>query len=59
MKNQNNLPVTEVMSPLRKIKVANHPLHGLFSLYLHFMLYAFPQFSLPYVCEFQQTWVGY
>ena len=35
MKNQNSLPVTEVMSPPRKIKAANHLVQGLFFLYLH------------------------
>lgn len=47
MTNQNNLPVTEAMSLPKKIKVANHPTHGLFFLCLHFIPSACPQASLP------------
>lgn len=50
MKNQNNIPVTEVISPPRKIKVENHPTHGLFYLCLHFVPSACPKVSLCYVC---------
>lgn len=50
MKNQNNLPVTEVMSPPQKIKVANHPTHGLFSLCLDFVPSACPE--PPFFCVF-------
>lgn len=46
MKTQNNLPVTEALSPPRKIKVAKHPTHGLFFLCLHFIPSACPQASL-------------
>lgn len=44
-----SLPVTEVMSPPKKIKVANHPVCGPFSLCLYFILSACPQASLPCV----------
>lgn len=46
MKTQNNLPVTEALSPPRKIKVASHPTHGLFFLCLHFIPSACPQASV-------------
>lgn len=57
MKNQNNLPVTELMSPHRKIKVANLSTCGLFSLCLHF--FGCSQASLSVLAlanGFQQTW---
>lgn len=56
MKNRNNLPVTEVMSPRKKIKVANHPTCGVvcFFLCLYFVPSACSQASLPYVWQWFQ-----